>query len=125
MKRGILVAIGVLAVTGFLLLFVIPTQTTKITVDLPPIGPSKPPPRAAPVNLALAADGRLTIDGAPTSLDTLAADLTKRFEGVPKDEQRVMIHADRDVPYERFMPVLTRLQEHGWAKVGLINEDIP
>lgn len=124
MKRGILIAIGVPAVAGFMFLFVIPTRTTTITIDLPPIAPSKPPPREEPINLSVDADGRLAIDGAPTTLDTLAGDLTKRFEDVPKDEQRVMIHAANGLPYDRFMPVLTRLQEHGWTKVGLINEDI-
>ncbi|WP_168076907.1 biopolymer transporter ExbD [Caulobacter sp. SSI4214] len=125
MKRGIKIAIGVLLFAGFLFLFVIPTKTTTITYDLPPpIIPAKPAHRA-PIFVEMKPDGGLTIEGAPTTLEALPRDLAARFGDVPKDQQRVMIRAPEDVPYDRFMAVLSTLQGRGWYKVGLVNEAVP
>lgn len=124
MKRGTKITIGVLLVLGLLALFVIPMKTVTIRIDLPPPIPPKAPPRREPIILVMESDGRLTIEGKPTTLETLPRDLSARFAGVPKDEQRVMIRAAADISYDRFMAVLNSLQGHGWTKVGLINEDI-
>lgn len=128
MKRGarnVIFAVLSLAVIIVALFTIGPKTTTKITYLLPPPIFSKArPPSEKPILLTMEADGRLAIDGAPTTLETLVDDLTKRFKGVPKDKQRVMIRATSEVSYQQFMPVLTRLQEHGWTKVGLINEEL-
>ena len=125
MKRGVKIALAILAVAALLFLIVIPTKIVTIKIDLPPPITQKPAPPAKPVFITMEADGRLTIEGAPTTLETLPRDLSARFGDGPKDQQRVMIRAPADVPYERFMAVLNSLQEHGWIKVGLINEDPP
>jgi biopolymer transport protein ExbD len=125
MKRGLKIAIGAaLAITvlAFVGSLTLPMKTVKITIDLPPPIKAKP---AKPIVIVMETDGRLTIEGAPTTLDTLSRDLSTRFAGVPKDEQRVMIRAPGDVPCQRFMAVLNNLKGHGWNKIGLINEDLP
>ena len=128
MKRGAKIAIGialVVAVIGIVGSLTIPMKTVTIRFDLPPPINAKPTARAKPVFVVIEADGRLMIEGKPTTLETLPRDLSARFVGIPKDEQRVMIRAPDNVPYERFMAVLDSLQAHGWFKVGLINEDVP
>lgn len=124
MKRAIGITVAVLLVAGLLALFVVPSHLVTVRIDLPPIGPAKPPPRAEPVWIVMQLDGRITVDGAVTTLDTLTRDVAARFAGTPKDEQRVMIRATGDISYDRFMAVLNRLQDHGWYKVGLVNEEI-
>lgn len=125
MKRGVKIVLAVLAVVALLFLIVIPTKTVTIKIDLPPPITAKPVPPAKPVFITMEADSRLTIDGAPTTLEALPRDLSARFGDGPKDQQRVMIRAPTNVSYERFMAVLNTLQEHGWYKVGLVNTELP
>lgn len=128
MKRVARIAIGialVVAVIGIVGSLTIPMKTVTIRFDLPPPINAKPTAPAKPVFIAMETDGRLTIEGKPTTLETLPRDLSARFVGIPKDEQRVMIRAPDNVPYERFMAVLNSLQAHGRLKVGLINEAVP
>jgi biopolymer transport protein ExbD len=124
MTRKELIVFG--AFVGFVLLLVVllgPLKIISIQVDLPPAEPPRTAP-AKPIFVILQADGRLTIDGAPTTQETLTRDLEKRFTGLQKDQQRIMIRAGGDVPYERFMAVLNPLKAHGWTKIGRINEDV-
>ncbi|HAJ04513.1 MAG TPA: biopolymer transporter ExbD, partial [Brevundimonas sp.] len=39
-------------------------------------------------------------------------------------EERVFIRADAEVAYNEFMTVMNTLQQNGFLKVGLMNEDI-
>jgi len=132
-KRGARFAIGialVFAVIGIVGSLTIPMKTVTIRFDLPPPINAKPTRSAGPVLVIIEADGRLTIEGKPTTLETLPSDLSTRFASVPKDEQRVMIRAPDDVSYDRLMAVHKSLQANGRFKVGLINvglinEDVP
>lgn len=121
--REWLVFAAFVAVVALLVLAFSQTKLVSISIDLPPAEPAKIEP-APPVFLLMKSDGGMTIDGAPTTPESLTKDLGARFRGLPKDQQRVMIRADEDVSYERFMPVLKQLQAHGWTKIGLVNEEI-
>ncbi|MBO9544293.1 biopolymer transporter ExbD [Caulobacter sp.] len=123
MKRGVKITIGVLLALGLLALCAVPMKVVTIKIDLPPPIPAKPA-RTTPVFITIKPDGALAIEDAPTTLEALPGDLSTRFGPGPKDQQRIMIRATGDVPYERFMTLLNALQEHGWYKVGLINENL-
>jgi biopolymer transport protein ExbD len=43
---------------------------------------------------------------------------------IDASKERVMIRADAEVPYARFMDVINEFQTAGFYQVGLINEDI-
>ena len=43
---------------------------------------------------------------------------------IDPSKERVMIRADADVTYDRFMTVINTFQTAGFYQVGLINEDI-
>ena len=107
-----------------------PLATVSIAIDLPPAIP--PPPNAKkppdPTIIFIQKSGALFIDGSQTRLENLPADVPadmgkKGVTGVPQDE-RVFLQADPDTTYETFMNVLNVLQENGYFKVGIINEDI-
>ena len=104
----------------------VPMATTNIRLDLPPA--SKDVPRNAPVFLTLQTSGALFLAGQPTSLKTLASDLNAKFAATgqagPRKDQRVMISAQADVPYEAFMGVINQVHTDGWSKIGIINEDL-
>ncbi len=39
-------------------------------------------------------------------------------------EERVFVRAQPEVKYNQFMEVMNKLQENGFYKIGLLNEDI-
>ena len=118
--------VDVLLVLLIIFMVAVPMATTNIRLDLPP--GSKDVPRNAPVFLTLQTSGALFLAGQPTSLKTLAGDLNAKFAATgqagPRQEQRVMISAQADVPYEAFMGVINQVHTDGWSKIGIINEDL-
>jgi len=104
-----------------------PLATVSIKLDLPPPVPPRenenPPP---PTFISISQGGRLFVitgEGEPaeTTLQGLDGEL---FSRLGAREERVMIRADADVPYNDFMTVMNYLQTVGWLQVGLINEDM-
>jgi biopolymer transport protein ExbD len=118
--------VDILMVLLVIFMVAVPTAVTSIKLDLPPstdqVAPSKP------VAIAIQTSGALFLAGQATRLDTLATDLSARFradgQGGARADQRVMISAQADVPYEALMGVINVVHKNGWTKVGIINEDL-
>ena len=106
-------------------LFFAKLATVSIKVDLPPAVDARPPAPANPVAIAIAEDGDLSVEGSPSSLETLTRDIAARAPTSDKGQQRIMVHAPENLPYDRLLPVLNRLQTSGWTKVGLSYEPKP
>ena len=104
-----------------------PLATVSIRLDLPPPIPPDPndPPPPPPTFISVSEGALYVTTGedvpAEVTLEGLDAEL---FTRLGDREERVMIRADADVPYNDFMEVMNDLQSHGWLQVGLINEDI-
>jgi biopolymer transport protein ExbD len=122
--------VDVLLVLLIIFMVAIPMATISIKVDLPP---ATPPPENVkpkkPVFVSIKTDGNLYIADKVTTLDTLVPDISTALKEndpavVDPTQERVMVRADADVPYERFMSVISQFQAAGFYKVGLINEDI-
>ncbi len=101
-----------------------PMATVSIKLDLPPAVPNENEPEEKPVVVNIQESGSLFIADQPTSIATLEADLCSALGGGACKEERLFIRADAEVKYNQFMEVMNRLQETGYYKVGLINEDI-
>lgn len=105
-----------------------PLATVSIKVDLPPATPSPEKPTKKPTFISIQKNGDIFLTGdspSKTSLDRLAADLQAKL-GVPDAHQEViLVRADRDVKYDKFMQVVNQLQSDSFYKVGLIVEDAP
>ena len=118
--------VDILLVLLIIFMVAVPVATTSIKVDLPPAQLEASPQK--PVLIAIQASGALFLAGQPTSLRALAKDLSARFvaegQAGPRKEQRVMVMAQADVPYEAFMGVINQVHDQGWTKVGIVNEDI-
>uniref|UniRef100_B0T399 Biopolymer transport protein ExbD/TolR n=1 Tax=Caulobacter sp. (strain K31) TaxID=366602 RepID=B0T399_CAUSK len=118
--------VDILLVLLIIFMVAVPVATTAIKVDLPPASDRVTPQK--PVLIAIQASGALFLAGQPTSLKALASDLSARFvaegQAGPRKEQRVMVMAQVDVPYEAFMGVINQVHAEGWTKVGIVNEDI-
>ena len=106
-----------------------PLATKSIKVDLPPPNPhADPNNKEKPTFISIQTNGDLYLTGdapARTSLDRLAADLQAKLRVADARNETILIRADREVPYEKFMSVVNQLQTDGFYKVGLIVEDAP
>lgn len=118
--------VDVMLVLLIIFMVAAPMATVAIPVDLPPaqepttINPPKP------TIVSLQASGAIHIGDAATSLEALpsalpAAMRANGLEGPPQD-QRVVVRADAEVRYERFMQVVNALQAGGFHRIDLMTE---
>ena len=103
-----------------------PMATVSIRLDLPPATP--PADNAEPkepVYITIQESGSQFIAEQETTLAKLAGDVCAA-QGAVADcrEERVFVRAQPEVKYNQFMEVMNTLQENGYFKVGLLNEDI-
>jgi biopolymer transport protein ExbD len=105
-----------------------PLATVSIRLDLPPATPPNPnEPQKEPVYITIQETGSIFIAEQQTTIETLAADVCAALgnpTGRGCQEERVFVRAQPEVRYNAFMEVMNDLQENGFLKVGLLNEDI-
>jgi biopolymer transport protein ExbD len=102
-----------------------PLATVSIRLDLPPATPPDPSQEVKePVYVTIQESGQLFIAEQETTLATLAADACGALGGGACREERIFVRAQAEVRYNQFMEVMNTLQENGFFKVGLLNEDI-
>jgi len=103
-----------------------PMATVSIKLDLPPAVPPENPVEKPkdPVFISIQGTDDIYIGTEKTSLQTLAADLTTALASPNPLDERVLVRGDADIEYNDFMAVLNVLQDNGFFKIGLINEDI-
>jgi biopolymer transport protein ExbD len=118
--------VDILLVLLIIFMVAVPTAVTSIKLDMPPASDKVAP--KDPVFISIQDSGALFLAGRPTSLKTLAQDLSARFaadgQTGPRKDQRLMVTAQADVPYEALMGVIDRVHDEGWTQIGIINEDI-
>jgi biopolymer transport protein ExbD len=121
--------VDILLVLLIIFMVAVPMATVSIKVDLPP---ATPPPENVkpkePIFVSIRDDG-LFIGADPTTVERLVADMTTKIKAqdptvIDASKERVMIRADANVLYDRFMTVINAFQTAGFYQVGLINEDI-
>jgi biopolymer transport protein ExbD len=118
--------VDILLVLLIIFMVAVPTAVTSIKLDMP-LASDKVAPKD-PVFISIQNSGALFLAGRPTSLKTLAVDLNASFaadgQTGPRKDQRLMVSAQADVPYEALMGVIDRVHTEGWTQIGIINEDI-
>ena len=121
--------VDILLVLLIIFMVAVPMATVSIKVDLPP---ATPPPENVkpkePIFVSIRDDG-LFIGAQPTTVERLVTDMTTKIKEqdptvIDASKERVMIRADANVLYDRFMTVINEFQTAGFYQVGLINEDI-
>lgn len=103
-----------------------PMATVSIRLDLPPATPPPPGEIKEPVYITIQDTGSIFMAERQTTIETLANDVCIALGGgFPAcKEERVFVRAQPEVKYDQFMEVMNELQEKGFFKVGLLNEDI-
>ncbi len=119
--------VDILLVLLIIFMVAVPMATTSIKLDMPPALKTDTPPKP-PVLITIQNSGALYLAGQPTRLDSLAGDVSARFaadgQTGPRKDQRLMVSAQADVPYEALMGVIDRVHDAGWTQIGIVNEDI-
>lgn len=119
--------VDVMLVLLIIFMVAAPLPTVSIKVEIPPPIPPKEKPKNDPVFVNIKRGGNLFLASTPTSKDNLVNDVSRKLTENGSTnvlDERVMLRADRDVPYREFMDVLNTLQGGGFTKVGLIAEDL-
>ena len=117
--------VDVMLVLLIIFMVSIPPATVSIKLDLPP---AKSPPSQVkqkdPVFVSVMGPDDIYIGSKKTTLEQLPGDVIVALNDPHPYDQRVLIRGDKDIQYDDFVKVLNTLQQHGFLKVGLINEDL-
>ncbi|MFC0632650.1 biopolymer transporter ExbD [Brevundimonas balnearis] len=116
--------VDVMLVLLIIFMVAAPLATVSIRLDLPPPVPSDNQEQEEPVYITIQESGSLFIADQQTTIETLPADVCAALGGGACQEERVFVRAQPEVRYNEFMEVMNTLQENGFLKVGLLNEDI-
>jgi len=82
---------------------------------------NQPEKEASPVSVVLDKEGRLYLDGRPTELEAVGAEIrARKAQGGPPN---VVISADRDLPYHRITRVIDFVQLIGIGGLAINVED--
>ncbi|AQR62334.1 biopolymer transporter ExbD [Brevundimonas sp. LM2] len=103
-----------------------PLATVSIKLDLPPATPPTGAEPKEPVYITIQESGSIFIASQQTTIETLIPDVCSALGGGNPGckQERVFVRADAEVSYNQFMEVMNELQDNGFYKVGLLNEDI-
>jgi len=116
--------IDVMLVLLIIFMVAAPLSTVDLPVDLPTATaiPDRKPDK--PTYVTIQADLAVAINDTPVSRVDLVRSLDV-MSGSQKD-QRILLRADRGVPYGQLMDVLERLRLGGYSKIALVAlEGIP
>ncbi len=106
-----------------------PLATVSIRLDLPPATPPEPGQEIVePVVINIQQSGQIYVGVGDqlteSDISRLPVDACAALGGGACQQERVFIRADAEVTYNDFMTVMNTLQQNGFLKVGLMNEDI-
>ena len=113
--------IDVMLVLLIIFMVAAPLATVDVRVDLPTSTAAAQPRPDRPIFLTLAADRSLSLADAAVAREALGPALAAASKG--DREQRVLLRADKAVPYGEVMAVLDLLRGAGYAKVALVGLD--
>jgi biopolymer transport protein ExbD len=105
-----------------LVIFIItaPLFQQAVPIDLPRVDAQRIDDKPRTIQLALDADGRLFLDGAPSDRDAVEAHLRAAAGAAPE----LHLRADRATPYERVADIVGVAQRCGIARIAFVTEPV-
>jgi len=106
-----------------LVIFIItaPLFHQAVPIDLPKVDASKLDDQPRVIQVALDAEGKISVDGGPVELLSLSDRLrTKLIPNTSTPEMQ--LHADRGTRYERVAEVMAAAQSVGLTKIAFVTE---
>lgn len=113
--------IDVILVLLIIFMIAAPLATSTVPLDLPVSTTQILPDQQKPVVISLQKDLRLAIGGREISRSALAGEMDRATKG---DKQaRILLRADKSVPYGDLMALMDEMRRANFLKVGLVTQD--
>ena len=110
--------IDVMLVLLIMFIITIPITTHKVPLDLPQPGPERTEPVVH--RLELAADGRITLDGAAIAGPVLSA----RLAAIAAEQNSdLALHAHGEARYEHFDELMAQVKRAGITRLGMVGNE--
>ena len=105
-----------------LVIFIVtaPMMVSRLRLDLPDAGGTRPDDPVARVSLAIDAQGRLFVEESVVDRDALIQAVREAAARDPATE--VQLRADRTVPYGQVAEAIGWVQQAGLTRIGLVTE---
>ena len=117
--------VDVMLVLLIIFMVSIPAATVSIKLDLPPANAQAAQLiHKKPVFISIMGPDEIYIGDRKSNHTTLIADLEAALQSPNPFDERVLVRGDKDIKYDDFVVVINELQQNGFLKIGLINEDI-
>jgi biopolymer transport protein ExbD len=117
--------VDVMLVLLIIFMVSIPAATVSIKLDLPPANASAAKEKHKdPVFISIMGKDDIYIGPNKASLATLPGDVAAALNSPDPFNERILVRGDKDIKYDDFVKVINELQQNGYLKIGLINEDI-
>lgn len=116
--------VDVMLVLLIIFMVSIPAATVSIKLDLPPANAPSTPLVKKPVFISIMGPDQIYIGDLKTDHTRLIADLEGALQSPNPFNERILVRGDKDIKYDDFVAVINQLQQNGFLKIGLINEDI-
>ena len=100
-----------------------PLLTVGVPIDLPKTSANPLSEDREPLNVTVAADGKIYLQ----DTETLEAEIIPRLLAISSNgyDQRIFLRGDKTVDYGRIMEVMTLLNTAGFTRIGLVTEPVP
>ncbi len=115
--------VDVVLVLLVILMLVAPMLKEDVPVELPIAAHAEEETASEIPVLAIAADGAVTLDGAPLASDGLAARIGAIY--ATRADKTVMLAADRSLGYARVVEVMDACRAAGIARIGIVTSPEP
>ena len=113
--------IDVILVLLIIFMIAAPLATVTVPLELPVSTTQARPDRTDPLFLSLQGDLKLSLGDRPIDRASIGPELERAAKG---DKQaRILLRADRAVPYGDLMGLMDDMRKAGFLKVGLVTED--
>ena len=113
--------IDVILVLLIIFMIAAPLATATVPLDLPVSTAQAQPDPQEPIFLSLQADLKLSLGERQIGREMLASELERASKG--NKQARILLRADRTVPYGDIMGLMDDMRKAGYLKVGLVTED--
>lgn len=113
--------IDVMLVLLIIFMIAAPLATVTVPLDLPVSTAQAQPDPEEPIFLSMQSDLKLSMGDRPIDRAMIAPELERAAKG--NKQARILLRADRSVPYGELMGVMDDMRKAGYLKVGLVTED--
>jgi biopolymer transport protein ExbD len=115
--------VDVMLVLLIIFMVTMPLRTASIGIDLPQVNPNPLPTPAAPIDVKIDADGRITWNGTAMPVSALRATMNVEAERYPDPLKQPVIRVDTDqnAQYAALVAVLAASKDSGLARIGFVD----